>query len=40
VSTREPDVVAGYIVAYRLFDVAYAIDLVRAEDIWARMGRT
>jgi len=40
VSAGEPDVVAGYIVAYRLFDVAYAIDLVRAEDIWARMGRT
>ncbi len=34
------DVAAGYILAYRLFDVAYAIDLARAEEIWARTVRT
>ncbi|HEY0185297.1 MAG TPA: hypothetical protein VGC09_21055 [Rhodopila sp.] len=35
-----PDVSAGYIVAYRLFDVAYAIDLGKAEETWARTVRT
>src|SRR5665213_3574295 len=34
------DVTAGSILAYRLFDVAYAIDLAKAEDIWARTVRT
>ena len=34
------DVVAGSILAYRLFDVAYAIDLAQAEEIWARTVRT
>ena len=29
------DVSAGYILAYRLFDVAYAIDLAKAESLWA-----
>jgi hypothetical protein len=32
-------VVAGYIVAYRLFDIAYAIDLGRAERVWATRTR-
>jgi hypothetical protein len=34
------DVKAGYILAYRLFDVAYAIDLAKAEETWARTVRT
>jgi hypothetical protein len=34
------DVAAGYILAYRLFDVAYAIDLGKAEETWARTVRT
>ena len=38
----EPEltVVAGYIVAYRLFDVAYAIDLGLAERVWATRSRS
>jgi hypothetical protein len=36
----ELDVAAGYILAYRLFDVAYAIDLGKAEETWARTVRT
>ena len=32
---REPTVLAGHIVALRLFDIAYAIDLKRAEALWA-----
>jgi hypothetical protein len=35
-----PDVAAGAILAYRLFDVAYAIDLAKAEQNWARTART
>src|ERR1700733_11683930 len=34
------DVSAGSILAYRLFDVAYAIDLGKAEKTWARTVRT
>jgi hypothetical protein len=34
------DVTAGAIFAYRLFDVAYEIDLAMAEQIWARTVRT
>jgi hypothetical protein len=34
------DVTAGYILAYRLFDVAYAIDLAESERVWARTVRT
>ena len=34
------DVVTGSIIAYRLFDVAYAIDLSKAEAVWARKVRT
>ncbi len=34
------DVTTGYILAFRLFDVAYAIDLAKAEDNWARTVRT
>jgi hypothetical protein len=34
------DVAAGCILAYRLFDVAYAIDLGKAEETWARTVRT
>ncbi len=35
-STAGPLVVSGQIMAMRLFDVAYAIDLVRAEALWTR----
>jgi hypothetical protein len=38
--TATLDVTAGSILAYRLFDVAYAIDLAKAEQIWARTVRT
>jgi hypothetical protein len=34
------EVAAGSILAYRLFDVAYAIDLGKAEETWARTVRT
>jgi hypothetical protein len=34
------NVAAGHILAYRLFDVAYAIDLAKAEETWARTMRT
>jgi hypothetical protein len=34
------DVATGAILAYRLFDVAYAIDLRKAEETWARTART
>ncbi|HEY4040915.1 MAG TPA: hypothetical protein VGM32_03620 [Rhodopila sp.] len=34
------EVATGYILAYRLFDVAFAIDLGKAEDTWARTVRT
>jgi hypothetical protein len=43
VSTAEAptvEVAAGYILAYRLFDVAYEIDLAKAEANWARTVRT
>ncbi len=33
-------VTAGAIIAYRLFEIAYAIDLSRAEAIWASRART
>jgi hypothetical protein len=35
----EPAVTAGHINALRLFDIANAIDLARAEDLWARQAR-
>lgn len=34
--SSEPRVVAGAVSALRLFDVAYSIDLARAEGLWAR----
>ncbi len=34
-----PTVVAGHITALRLFDIAYAIDLHRAEQLWAGQAR-
>ncbi len=37
--TEEPRVVSGHITALRLFDVAYAIDLQRAEQLWASQAR-
>ena len=36
----EPLVVAGAVIAYRLFDVAYAIDLPKAEALWAERTRS
>ena len=39
-SHTEPLVVAGAVIAYRLFDVAYAIDLAKAEAAWARQRRS
>ena len=39
-NTAALDVTAGYILAYRLFEVAYAIDLGKAEEVWARTVRT
>jgi len=36
---REMRVAAGSIVAYRLFDIAYAIDLPKAERLWAEQSR-
>jgi len=36
----EVDVAAGYILAYRLFDVAYAIDLGKAEEVWPKRSGT
>jgi hypothetical protein len=33
--TGEPGIAAGHILALRLFDIAYAIDLARAETLWA-----
>ncbi|MGI3777802.1 MAG: hypothetical protein ACRYGC_10980 [Janthinobacterium lividum] len=32
---EEPRVASGEVIAFRLFDVAYAVDLVRAEAIWS-----
>jgi hypothetical protein len=37
---RELQIVSGAIIAYRLFDVAYAIDLPRAEALWAERARS
>jgi hypothetical protein len=37
---NELTVVAGHVVALRLFDVAFAIDLGRAEDLWKRRAST
>jgi hypothetical protein len=34
-----PHVVSGHITAFRLFDLAYAIDLGQAETLWARQDR-
>jgi hypothetical protein len=36
---QEPVVVAGAVLALRLYDVAYAIDLARAERLWAERAR-
>jgi hypothetical protein len=36
---QDPVVVAGAVIALRLFDVAYAIDLAKAERIWADQPR-
>jgi hypothetical protein len=38
-AAEQPTVTAGHITALRLFDVAYAIDLGRAEALWARQAR-
>jgi len=36
----EPQVRSGHIVALRLFDIAYAIDLRKVEEVWARYAGT
>jgi hypothetical protein len=36
----ELEVVAGSVIAYRLFEVAYAIDLKQVEKLWAQQART
>lgn len=38
-SADEPSVESGAVLAYRLFDIAYAIDLAKAEAIWAERSR-
>lgn len=38
-SETEPVIRAGAVIALRLFDVAYAIDLARAETLWAAQAR-
>src|SRR3954447_24444147 len=38
--TQQPMVVAGAVTAYRLFDIAYAIDLPKAEAAWAARTRS
>jgi len=37
---REPRVASGAVIAYRLFDIAYAIDLPKVEAAWAERTRT
>ncbi len=41
-SEAEPRVASGHVVSLRMFDIAFSIDLVRAEALWARhaAGRT
>ncbi len=39
-SAAQPQLASGSILAYRLFDVAHAIDLAKAETVWARKART
>lgn len=39
-STEAPRVVSGAVFAYRLFDIAYAIDLAKAEALWAERSRS
>lgn len=38
-SDQEPVVVAGAVIALRLYDIAYAIDLAKAEQVWANRPR-
>ena len=33
--SEAPDIVEGAIIAFRLFDIAYAVDLAKAEALWA-----
>jgi len=40
VSARELEIVSGAVIAYRLFDVAYAIDLPKAETLWTERARS
>ena len=39
-TSPELEVVSGAVIAYRLFDVAYAIDLRKAETLWAERARS
>jgi hypothetical protein len=36
----EPIVASGVVIAFRLFDIAYAIDLAKVEAVWAARART
>src|SRR5271167_4634978 len=36
----EPVVGSGAVIAFRLFDIAYAIDLAKVEAVWAARART
>ena len=39
-SPRELEIASGAVIAYRLFDVAYSIDLPKAETLWAERARS
>jgi hypothetical protein len=39
-SPRELEIASGAVIAYRLFDVAYSIDLQKAEALWAKRARS
>ena len=34
-----PRVISGTVIAYRLFDIAFGIDLPKVETLWARSAR-
>jgi hypothetical protein len=40
ISQAEPVVSTGAVIAFRLFDIAYAIDLTKVEAVWAARART
>ncbi len=38
--TEEPRVISGDVIALRLFEIAYAIDLRHVETLWAQQARS